>query len=282
MLSIYNLTSVVQGKTVLSHIKTQFVLGEHYCLLGRNGSGKSSLAMSIMGNPAYECSFNDAIGETIDNQTPGIWMIDEESFFDEVTKRSLIDHGINDLNRINISELGVDMRAKLGIFVAFQTIPQIPGVKLFEFLRIIYNARWGTSETFLSFKKIIEPLCQELMIERDFLRRDVNVGFSGGERRKIEILQLQILKPRYIFLDEVDSGLDVDAFKSIAQILSAYRSSTNTFVIITHYFDILEYIPVDHVYLMDGGMIISKGDMSMASTVKEHGFETLLSTTIKQ
>ncbi|HNG97061.1 MAG TPA: ABC transporter ATP-binding protein, partial [Candidatus Absconditabacterales bacterium] len=116
----------------------------------------------------------------------------------------------------------------------------------------------------------------------DFLRRDVNVGFSGGERRKIEILQLQILKPRYIFLDEVDSGLDVDAFKSIAQILSAYRSSTNTFVIITHYFDILEYIPVDHVYLMDGGMIISKGDMSMASTVKEHGFETLLSTTIKQ
>jgi len=105
----------------------------------------------------------------------------------------------------NIIELDPHQRAKLGIFLAFQTIPEIKGVKLFEFLRTIYNARFDTKETFISFKKIIEPLVQQLGIDREFLFRDVNVGFSGGERRKIEILQLTLLKPRYVLLDEVDS-----------------------------------------------------------------------------
>jgi Fe-S cluster assembly ATP-binding protein len=103
--------------------------------------------------------------------------------------------------------------------LAFQHIPEIKGVKVFEFLRSIYDAKNESQTSFIQFKKIIEPLIQELQIDKEFLRRDLNVGFSGGERRKIEILQLKLLQPKYIFLDEVDSGLDVDAFRQVATML---------------------------------------------------------------
>ena len=142
-------------------------------------------------------------------------------------------------------------RAKAGIFLAFQTIPEVKGVKLFEFLRTIYSAKVGEQVTFLAFKKLIEPLIQELSIDREFLWRDLNVGFSGGERRKIEILQLRLLQPQYIFLDEVDSGLDVDAFRSVASLMKEINTDKNTFIIITHYFSVLDYIPVDHVYVLE-------------------------------
>lgn len=122
---------------------------------------------------------------------------------------------------------------------------------MFEFLRTIYSAKIDEQVTFLAFKKIIDPLVQELGIDRDFLWRDLNVGFSGGERRKIEILQLRLLEPKYVFLDEVDSGLDVDAFRSVASLIKEINTKNNTFVIITHYFSILDYIPVDHVYVLE-------------------------------
>ncbi|MBP6910431.1 Fe-S cluster assembly ATPase SufC [Patescibacteria group bacterium] len=193
-----------------------FELGKNYCLLGKNGSGKSSLALTVMGHPKYEI-------------TQGDITLDAES----------------------IKELSAHERAKKGIFLAFQSIPEIKGVKLFEFLRTIYSAKVGEQITFLAFKKIIEPLVNEINIDRDFLWRDLNVGFSGGERRKIEILQLRLLEPKYIFLDEVDSGLDVDAFRSVATLMKELNSSHNTFIIITHYFSILDYIPVDHVYVLE-------------------------------
>jgi Fe-S cluster assembly ATP-binding protein len=115
-------------------------------------------------------------------------------------------------------------------------------------------------------------LVAELTIDRDFLWRDVNVGFSGWERRKIEILQLKLLKPRYVFLDEVDSWLDVDAFKSVANLLREYDSWNNCFIIVTHYFSILDYIPVDTVYLMEWWKIIWSGGLELAMKVKESGF----------
>ena len=121
--------------------------------------------------------------------------------------------------KINLNDLSPNERAKLGIFLAFQHIPEIKGVKVFEFLRSIYDAKNGTTTSFLGFKKVIEPMIDELHIDKEFLRRDLNVGFSGGERRMLEILQLKLLEPKYIFLDEIDSGLDIDAIASTAEIL---------------------------------------------------------------
>ena len=146
-------------------------------------------------------------------------------------------------------------------------------MKLFEFLRTIYSAKVGEQVTFLAFKKIIDPLINELHIDREFLWRDLNVGFSGGERRKIEIVQLRLLEPKYIFLDEVDSGLDVDAFRSVASLIKEINNDTNTFIIITHYFSVLDYIPVDHVYVLENGKITQEGDVSLAHMIKEKGFE---------
>ena len=170
---------------------------------------------------------------------------------------------------IDVLELDPHERAKLGIFVAFQNIPEIKGVKLFEFLRSIYNATMNTNLTFIPFKKLILPLLENLKIDSEFLRRDVNVGFSGGERRKIEMLQLKLLNPKYIFLDEVDSGLDVDAFRDVAAMIQKLNSSDNTFIIITHYFTILDYIPVDKVFVMESGKIVKEGDMSIAINIQE-------------
>jgi Fe-S cluster assembly ATP-binding protein len=113
---------------------------------------------------------------------------------------------------------------------------------------------------------------EELGINMEFLRRDLNVGFSGGERRKIEILQLKLLEPTYIFLDEIDSGLDVDAFKSVVKMMAALNHENNSFIIITHIFDILEHIPVDHVYVMEKGKIVQEGDQKIVDTIKKEGF----------
>jgi len=113
---------------------------------------------------------------------------------------------------------------------------------------------------------------KELGINMEFLRRDLNVGFSGGERRKIEVLQVKLLQPKYIFLDEIDSGLDVDAFKSVAKMMSKLNHDKNTFIIITHIFDILKHIPVDHVYVMEEGKIVQEGDQKLVNKIKKEGF----------
>ena len=116
---------------------------------------------------------------------------------------------------------------------------------------------------------------KELEISMEFLRRDLNVGFSGGERRKIEIVQLKLLEPKYIFLDEIDSGLDVDAFKSVVKMIAKFNHENNTFIIITHIFDILKYIPIDHVYVLEQGKIIKEGDQKLIEVIKKEGFTTL-------
>lgn len=220
MLHIGNLTATIQNKKVLDNITISFEKGKNYCVLGKNGSGKSSLALTCMGHPAYEIIQGDI-------------QIDKES----------------------IKGLDAHQRAQKGIFVAFQNIPEIKGIKLFEFLRSIYSAKVGTQQSFLQFKKVIVPLMQQLHIDPEFLWRDLNVGFSGGERRKIEVLQIKLLQPTYIFLDEVDSGLDVDAFKAVAQLIADNNTPNNSFIIITHYFSILDYIPIDRVYVLEDGKV---------------------------
>jgi Fe-S cluster assembly ATP-binding protein len=240
MLQRKDVTIHIQDKSVLENISLSFKKGKNYCILGKNGSGKSSLALTTMGHPSYEIAQGDI---TIDGES--------------------------------IKDMSPDERARLWVFLAFQTIPEIKWVKLFEFLRSIYSAKTGINQSFIQFKKTVLPLLDELDINHEFLRRDLNVWFSGGERRKIEILQLRLLQPTYIFLDEVDSGLDVDAFKSVAELIKTLNGADNTFVIITHYFSILDYIPIDVVYVLENGKLIKEWLQDIAEKVRDNWFNSL-------
>lgn len=237
MLQRKDVTIHIEEKSVLENISLSFQKGKNYCILGKNGSGKSSLALTTMGHPSYEITNGDIT-----------------------------------LDGISIKDTSPDERAKLWIFLAFQSIPEIKGVKLFEFLRSIYSAKTAINQSFVQFKKIVMPLLDELDINHEFLRRDLNVWFSGGERRKIEILQLKLLQPTYIFLDEVDSGLDVDAFKSVAELIKSLNGPDNTFIIITHYFSILDYIPVDIVYVLEKGKLIKEWQQEIAEKIRDNWF----------
>ena len=260
MLQIKNLSVQIENKIILENISMNFELGKNYCVIGTNGSGKSSLAMTIMGHPKY----------VITNWE--LEMEDGEINKDNANKKTPTSKIQHSTFNISLKELDPHERAKLGIFVAFQHIPEIKGIKLFEFLKSIYDAKNESLTSFFAFKKIVDPLITELGIDREFLRRDLNVGFSGGERRKIEILQLKLLEPKYIFLDEIDSGLDVDAFKSVAKMMEKLNHKNNSFIIITHIFDILKHIPVDHVYVLEKGEIVKEWDQELIKKIKKEGF----------
>ena len=237
MLKINNLSAQVENKEILHSISFDFQSGKNYCILGKNGSGKSSLAMLITGNPKYE----------------------------------IID-GIIELDGQILNEMSPDERARAGIFLTFQNIPEIPGVKLFEFLKSIYDAKAETPTTFISFKKIIEPLMQELEIPKDFLWRDLNVGFSWGEKRKIEVLQIKLLNPKYIILDEIDSGLDVNAVRQVAELLETTNTPDNSFIIITHLFEMLQNLPLEQVLVLEKGVIKQVWGRELIEKVKKDGF----------
>lgn len=237
MLKIENLTVQIKGKEILKNISFDFELWKNYCILWKNWSWKSSLAMSIAWNPKYEITTWDI---KIDNTS--------------------------------IKNLTADERSKLGIFLTFQNIPEIPWVKLFEFLKNIYDVRQEKPTSFISFKKIVEPLIEELWIEKDFLRRDLNVGFSGWEKRKIEVLQIKLLSPKVIILDEIDSWLDVNAVKQVSELLKQTNSDNNTFIIITHLFEMLEGLPIEKVLILDKWNIKEIGDNNLMNKIKKEGF----------
>lgn len=237
MLKITNLSAQVENKEILHSISFDFQSGKNYCILGKNGSGKSSLAMLITGNPKYE-----------------------------------ITDGTIELDGQVLNEMSPDERVRAGIFLTFQNIPEIPGVKLFEFLKSIYDAKAEIPSTFLSFKKIIEPLMQELEIPKDFLWRDLNVGFSWGEKRKIEVLQIKLLNPKYIILDEIDSGLDVNAVRQVAELLETTNTPDNSFIIITHLFEMLQNLPLEQVLVLEKGVIKQVWGRELIEKVKKDGF----------
>ena len=234
MLEIKNLTSQVQWKNILENIDMNFEIGKNYCILGENGSGKSSLALTIMGHPKYEITNWEII---VDGQ--------------------------------KINEFTPDQKAKLWIFLAFQNIPEIPWIKLFEFLRTIYNNSTWENLTFLKFKNFIIPYIKEIWLDQEFLRRDLNVW----EKRKIELLQIKLLKPKYIFLDEIDSGLDVDAFKSISKSIQELNDETNCFIFITHHFEIINNIDIDEVYVLKDWKVEETGDKTLIEKIKKNWFK---------
>ena len=237
MLSIKNLSISVWEKEILNQISYDFELWKNYCILWKNWSWKSSLAMGLMWNPRYE-----------------------------ITEWEIV------LDGEKISELSPDKRAKLWIFLAFQNIPEIPWVKLFEFLKWVYDNAVKTT-TFMEFKKLIEPILEELQLSKDFLWRDLNVGFSGWERRKLEILQMKLLNPKYIILDEIDSWLDVDAFKVVAELLKSMSTKENSFIIITHIFTILDYLNIDETMVLEHGKVVETWWWEIAKRIKESWFK---------
>lgn len=240
MLQIKDLTIQIEDKKVLDNVSIDIELWKNYAILWKNGSWKSSLSLSVMWHPKYEIINWDIL-------------IEWES----------------------IKSLSTDERSKKWIFLAFQNIPEVPWVKLFDFLKAIYNAHLpeGTQQaTFISFKKILEPIMLELNIPKDFIFRDLNVWFSWGEKRKIEILQLKLLNPKYIILDEIDSWLDINSIKQLWEMLNQIQSSQNSFIIISHYFDILNYVNIDKVYILENWNIIKQGEKMLIEEIKEKGF----------
>jgi len=237
MLSINNLSVSVGEKEILNQISYDFELGKNYCILWKNGSWKSSLAMTLMWNPKYKIT---------DGKISLDWEI--------------------------LSDLSPDKRAKGWIFLAFQNIPEIPWVKLFEFLKWVYDNAVKTT-TFMEFKKLVEPILEELQLSKDFLWRDLNVWFSWWERRKLEILQMKLLNPKYIILDEIDSWLDVDAFKVVAEMLKSISTDQNSFIIITHIFTILDYLSVDETIVLNHWKVEETWWWEIAQRIKENWFK---------
>ena len=237
MLQINNLSVHIWEKEILNGISFDFEKGKNYCVLWKNGSGKSSLSMTIAWNPKYEISNWDIL-----------------------------------LNWESLKNLSVDERSKKGIFLSFQNIPEIPWVKLFEFLKAIYDIRQEKPTSFMWFKKIIEPLIDELEIDKSFLRRDLNVGFSWGEKRKIEVLQIRLLNPSIIILDEIDSGLDVNAVKQVSTLLKKINNTENTFIIITHLFEMLEGLPIEQVLIIENWKLKETWNKNLMNKIKKEGF----------
>lgn len=256
MIKIENLKVWIQDKEILKWVSLEFELWKNYCLLWKNWSWKSTLASFLMWHPKYK--FIE-------------WNI-------KITRNEL--YSINwNLQNLDLLKMTPDERSKAWIFLSFQNVPEIKGITISEYLRTIYNIHLKNNKPDINelspfiFKRFIKKYLDELKIDESFLSRELNVWFSGGEKRKIEILQMKLIWPKYIILDEIDSGLDLDAFKTIAEMLRSISSKENSIIIITHYFKILDYIDVDKVYLMKEWKIVKEWSMKLAKEISENGFE---------
>jgi Fe-S cluster assembly ATP-binding protein len=237
---IRGLKSEIEGKEILKGIDLAIRGGEVHAIMGPNGTGKSTLASALMGHPKYEV-------------TAG-----------EVT-----------LNGENILEMGVDERALAGLFLAMQYPSEITGVTNADFLRSAINARRGEGNeiSLIKFVRLMESKMKELEMNPEFMHRYLNEGFSGGEKKRNEILQMMMLEPKIVILDEIDSGLDIDALKIVAAGVNAMRSEERGFLIITHYQRLLNYIKPDYVHVMMQGRIVKSGGPELAERLEAEGYD---------
>ncbi len=250
MLKIKNLKINVGEKEILKWVSLDFEIGKNYLLLWKNGSWKSSLANFLVWNPKYEYREWEVL-----------------------------------LDKQNLLKMWVSERSRAWIFLSFQHIVEIPWINLWEYLRIIYNNHLlkrpvSLGETSLKnglspflFKRFIRKYLEELDIRESFLERDLNVGFSWGEKRKIEILQARLLNPKYMIFDEVDSGLDLDAFKIVASLIQKLDNKDNSIIMITHNFKIMDYIDFDKVYVLKDWVIDKEWWLDIIDEIKKKGFE---------
>lgn len=236
-----NVKAKESKKEILKDINLKLEKGKIYLIAGKNGSGKSTLLNALMGNPAFEVR-----GEII-------------------------------LDGENILDLTTDKRAKKGFFLSFQNPEEIDGVKLTDFLSYANNKKEEKLNVF-TFAKNMQKEIKKLNITKDISERYLNVGFSGGEKKKNELLQMKILKPKYIMLDEIDSGLDIDAVKMVSQNIKEYideEKNEKILLIVSHHFEMLDTIGVDEVIILDDGKIIKKGDKSLLEKMKKEGFKAV-------
>ena len=237
MLEIKNLKASTDDKEILKGLNLIINKGEVHAIMGTNGSGKSTLSKVLTGHPAYSVD-------------------DGEIFFENT----------------NIKDLSPDERAQLGIFLAFQYPVEIPGVSNEEFLRIAYNIRQKYKKLEevnpIQFFDIIKPKLDLSGVNVEFLNRNINEGFSGGEKKRNEILQMCVLDPKLAILDETDSGLDIDALKTVSNGINNFMNKDKSLILITHYQRLLDYVKPDFVHIMYNGKIIKTGDASLAFTLE--------------
>lgn len=242
LINIKNLHASVNNQPILKGVTLSIPEGEVHAIMGPNGSGKSTLANIIVGRPGYEIT-------------------------------GTITYDGRDLFSISPEE-----RATYGIFLAFQYPVEIPGVTTVTFLKTALNSQrksrgeseLGTMQTLA----IMQEKARQLSIDDGILKRPLNVGFSGGEKKRIEILQMAILEPRFVVLDEIDSGLDIDALRIVANGINTLRSTHRSFLIITHYKRILEYITPDYIHILASGCIVRTGTKALALELEEKGYTT--------
>lgn len=247
-LELKDLHVSVDQKEILKGINLKIKRGEIHAIMGPNGAGKSTLCFAVMGHPRYR-----------------------------ITRGQII------LEGEDITNLPPNERARKGLFLAFQNPVAIPGLNFANFLRYAYNSSRGIDaakkgEEIISsvhFRKMLEEKMRILGIKKGFIERDLNEGFSGGEKKKAEILQLAILDPKFAFLDEIDSGLDIDGIKKIASYINELSSNLGL-VLITHYQRILKYIKPKYVHVMVNGRIVKTGDVSLAEELEERGYESFI------
>ena len=241
MLDIENLTAQIDDKQILSGLNLRVKAGEVHAIMGPNGAGKSTLSNIIAGRDGYEITAGDIIfkGNSILNIAP-------------------------------------DERAALGIFLAFQYPVEIVGVPTITFLKTALNAirKKRTQEPLdtFEFSKLIKQKSKDLGMSMDMLKRPLNVGFSGGEKKRNDILQMSLLEPSLCILDETDSGLDIDALKTVAEGVNLMRSPERSMIVITHYQRLLDYIKPDYVHILSKGKIVKSGDASLALELEKDGY----------
>ena len=244
MLKIKDLKATINKKSILKGLNLDIKPGEIHAIMGPNGSGKSTLANVLSGKNGYE--------------------IEGEIYF----------------NDINLNDLKIEERAQKGIFLAFQYPLEIPGVNTNNFLKTSLNsvrkARGEKELDTLTFLKLIKEKAKELNIDEKFLSRQLNVGFSGGEKKKNEILQMKLLEPKLSILDETDSGLDIDALRIVADGVNSYKNKENAFLIITHYQRLLDYIKPDYIHVLSAGKIIKTGNADLGEQLEKTGYENLV------
>ncbi len=246
LLEIKNLHVSVAGKKILNGITLAMGPGEVHAIMGPNGTGKSTLSNVIAGRDGYDV----AEGEVL-------------------------------LDGKNVFEMAADERARAGIFLAFQYPVEIPGVTTSAFLKTAINAKRraeGKPEIdAMEFLKLVKSKTKVLGMPDDMIKRALNVGFSGGEKKRAEVLQMTLLEPRVAILDETDSGLDIDALKIVSEGVNALRGPDRSFLIITHYQRLLNYIVPDHVHVLVGGRIVASGGTELAEQLEAEGYARYLS-----
>ena len=246
MLRINNLhAEIIGGEKILNGINLNINSGEVHALMGPNGSGKSTLANVIAGRDTYNVSDGEIIFQNDD-----------------------------------ISEFLPDERSRKGIFMAFQYPAEIPGVRPWQFLKAAVDAKRlteGQKEMSVrEFSSFFDEKAKEVGINSNLLKRSLNEGFSGGEKKRNEMLQMLVLQPKLCVMDETDSGLDVDALKTVAQAVNGLTDSNRSFLIVTHYQRLLDYIKPDFVHILVNGKIVNSGDYELALEIEKSGYETYL------